>query len=971
MNYSKRNHGHNILRYLGCTLLASATLVYGGEDPLFSTLAPNVTPIPARSFDYNLGPTGARGWFHGINSHTRDSREIFVKSIEPQSPADGVLLPGDMIVGVFGERFDVDARRTFGEAIVKVEAADGKLPLLIVRDGKKHAATIAIEPMGAYAPTAPYDCPKTARILERMTAWLAQDMPPDGFHYLGGAFSRLGLLASGKVKYMDHVRRNAMTQGKIRYPIDALNRHFPWVGSYENLFLTEYYLATGDRSVLPAIEAYVRTLEKGVGRPGTWGHRLATDGVMPGYGAMNNAGLTAFMSIILAYECGVEVDMEIVRLCAEFFATPAGLGGSPYGDNPPWLLSIHNGKNATTAINYHLLGNTRIRDWFAKGIAASNPEQLEQGHTGNYWAQMWAPLGGALAGPEAFAGYMHRTAWYRDMTRRWDGSFIHQPLPHRREGNLAGGTIARGPAWVTGGFTLGYALPAKYLRMTGAPQSVFGIHCPEVLELARTRYFERDYEAAIAEATKFTGSEDPRTRSMAEQLIKAANDQMASIELTLAAIDAALEKGDVYLAQCQLEGLGLIMPETDERLVSRLAVLDTPEMQLLVDIGRRYHGLITPHMRTAQGLGSVYVKLIPLAYRHSLERIAENEDAGVYKELARQYLAEYPVSNQMLRFDLTPLLEDPTIASGRGLTISPTVSTDTTVRWLVVTDGETPEGWMEPAFDDAAWTETEMPISGSKEGRHLVRSTFTLQSLDGIEELQLSRSHSGDAEFFLNGEQILERSGGGSMFLKPSTVGLLREGQNVLAVQVYGAQRPRDQRDTRYGLHYVTPDALAQSPSIVPPPRPPAPDVYVSDLEPVSETLGWGWDPRVRYDRALTGDPITLQGYRYEKGIGTHAPSDIVFTLKPEYRRFVSTVGHDQMGGVRPRGDGEADAQYMILVDGKELARSPMLGLGEVWHFDVALPEDGKEILLHVYEGPYRHYDNVVWANAGFMLADQ
>ena len=47
----------------------------------------------------NLGPTGARGWVLGDKGHSRDSREILIKSVEPGSPADGLLQPYDLIVG--------------------------------------------------------------------------------------------------------------------------------------------------------------------------------------------------------------------------------------------------------------------------------------------------------------------------------------------------------------------------------------------------------------------------------------------------------------------------------------------------------------------------------------------------------------------------------------------------------------------------------------------------------------------------------------------------------------------------------------------------------------------------------------------------------------------------------------------------------------------------------------------------------
>lgn len=44
-----------------------------------------------------------------------------------------------------------------------------------------------------------------------------------------------------------------------------------WHNGYNNLFLSEYYLATGDQTVLPAIRSYATTISRGQDIFGTWG----------------------------------------------------------------------------------------------------------------------------------------------------------------------------------------------------------------------------------------------------------------------------------------------------------------------------------------------------------------------------------------------------------------------------------------------------------------------------------------------------------------------------------------------------------------------------------------------------------------------------------------------------------------------------------------------------------------------------
>ena len=66
---------------------------------------------------YNLGPTGALGWMYVESGMTEEARRTLVTTVEKGSPADGKLEVGDVILGVFGQPFTTDARRTFGLAI--------------------------------------------------------------------------------------------------------------------------------------------------------------------------------------------------------------------------------------------------------------------------------------------------------------------------------------------------------------------------------------------------------------------------------------------------------------------------------------------------------------------------------------------------------------------------------------------------------------------------------------------------------------------------------------------------------------------------------------------------------------------------------------------------------------------------------------------------------------------------------------
>ncbi|MCX6872839.1 MAG: DUF6288 domain-containing protein [Verrucomicrobia bacterium] len=192
--------------------------------------APDLTNPAARAkmdakVNFNLGPTGLRGWIYrgGILVDTDDMTghqpwQILVTSVGKDTPAQGILAPDDVILGVstgagkgLVPLFTQDSRKSLGLAIGAAEAGDGVLNLKCWRAGATKDVSIRLPVLGAYAKTAPYECQKSARILA----------------------ATVKVLAARKV---DH-------------PVMGLA-----------------LLATGDKSILPKLEAYARSLAP---KPGT------------------------------------------------------------------------------------------------------------------------------------------------------------------------------------------------------------------------------------------------------------------------------------------------------------------------------------------------------------------------------------------------------------------------------------------------------------------------------------------------------------------------------------------------------------------------------------------------------------------------------------------------------------------------------------------------------------------------------
>ena len=75
--------------------------------------------------------------------------------------------------------------------------------------------------------------------------------------------------------------------------------------------------------------------------------------------------------------------------------------------------------------------------------------------------------------------------------------------------------------------------------------------------------------------------------------------------------------------------------------------------------------------------------------------------------------------------------------------------------------------------------------------------------------------------------------------------------------------------------------------------------VYLSDLPWESAAAGWtpNGDGVPRRDVSVDGRPMRVANRKYPKGIGTHAPSEIVYRLEGRYAQFKAVVHPPEQGG--------------------------------------------------------------------------
>lgn len=178
---------------------------------------------------------------------------------------------------------------------------------------------------------------------------------------------------------------------------------------------------------------------------------------------------------------------------------------------------------------------------------------------------------------------------------------------------------------------------------------------------------------------------------------------------------------------------------------------------------------------------------------------------------------------------------------------------------------------------------------------------------------------------------------------------------------------------------------------------PDPPNLYVSDLNPLSEIVGeirpnsYAVKKAARLKQSVDGHVLTNRERKFCHGIGVQAPSELAFALRPEYRRFVALVGVDDecMRWDNPDGLQQwpqwsrpihgptsyriSQIIFEVSIDGKTVAETPPLFNGVLaWGIDVEIPGGAQQITLRVkdvesrFTDPQGHGD---WLDAGFITS--
>lgn len=142
------------------------------------------------------------------------------------------------------------------------------------------------------------------------------------------------------------------------------------------------------------------------------------------------------------------------------------------------------------------------------------------------------------------------------------------------------------------------------------------------------------------------------------------------------------------------------------------------------------------------------------------------------------------------------------------------------------------------------------------------------------------------------------------------------------------------------------------------PPRPSG-TTYLSDLQWTYASNGLA-NHLVQKDANWSGQPITMSGTPYAKGLGVYGPSLVIYRLAPGCSSFKATVGLDDSAGAG------GSVVFQVWADGQKLYDSgPVVGpSAPVQSVQVSLNNNKRLRLLVTNDNDGSTLDRADWANA-------
>lgn len=490
------------LTLIGFATPLRAQVHYADDDSPWGQRADSGPDAEVPGWFYNLGITGLRAQL--VADHPK---ALLIRYVFPNSPADGHVRTGDLIVGAGGELFKGAHRNGYGESVFGAagpiselaqvleecqrDDGTGTLALTLDRDGQTHEVVLNVgRKYGAYSATFPEACPKSDRLLAELLERLVEYQAEDGSFGdpVHNTFAPLALLASGDAKYLPAVERNARYHGRVtraneKRNFDLIN----WNYMSAAIVLCEYYLATREQWVIQELEEihdhlaksqYLRmsqinprakkshpdSFPKGPGDShGGWGHNPGFEGYGP-IAMLTGQGALAYS---LLHRCGIKIDRKNHDAAFQFLMRGTGANGYVwYGDQigggPDSWADM--GRTGAAGIANFLSPYAdpayRERALAHARVIGRHPESFPDTHGSPPMGMAYAALAANIE-PDSFRRLMDANRWWFTMAQCGDGSFYYQP----NRDNAGYDSEARKTASSVVAFI--FAIPKHSLVLTG------------------------------------------------------------------------------------------------------------------------------------------------------------------------------------------------------------------------------------------------------------------------------------------------------------------------------------------------------------------------------------------------------------------------------------------------------------------------------------------------------------------------
>jgi len=142
--------------------------------------------------------------------------------------------------------------------------------------------------------------------------------------------------------------------------------------------------------------------------------------------------------------------------------------------------------------------------------------------------------------------------------------------------------------------------------------------------------------------------------------------------------------------------------------------------------------------------------------------------------------------------------------------------------------------------------------------------------------------------------------------------------------------------------------------------------VYLSELQPAAvreepffPTSFPVW--KFRKDKSVGGNPISLDGRKYTRGIGCHTRTTLTYDIGGRYKKFAAVIGIDDEA--RPQGS----VEFIALADGKKILSKTLTGRDKAVPILLDIHDVKRLTLITDFAALASVGDHADWADARIM----